>query len=233
MIERSISGSIQPNEEYPTGLWRAFHLELKPPTPEYRKHPMTKLTSKPILKKASGILAQEFATPKDIAWAWVTLLLSQEEQKRDSEEKRYARIAEFEAWITGLNLPIDPKNPTSTTVSPESVKNSARNVFEWPHEYIFDEQVAAKHPDSKVTYGDTITKPILDAIKDAGGSDDRPALIAILESYAKEGKEPFANVTPEGIEWKGSNWSEGDKLNLLTIKTLNNRLANLKKKSLI
>ena len=105
---------------------------------------MTKLTSKPILKKASGILAQEFATPKDIAWAWVTLLLSQEEQKRDSEEKRYARIAEFEAWITGLNLPIDPKNPTSTTVSPESVKNSARNVFEWPHEYIFDEQVAAK-----------------------------------------------------------------------------------------
>lgn len=48
---------------------------------------MTKLTSKPILKKASGILAQEFAIPKDIAWAWVTLLLSQEEQKRDSEEK--------------------------------------------------------------------------------------------------------------------------------------------------
>jgi hypothetical protein len=27
---------------------------------------MTKLTSKPILKKASGILAQEFAIPKDI-----------------------------------------------------------------------------------------------------------------------------------------------------------------------
>jgi hypothetical protein len=73
----------------------------------------------------------------------------------------------------------------------------------------------------------------LDAIKDAGGSDDRPQLIAILESYAKEGKEPFANVTAEGIEWKGSNWSEGDKLNLLTIKTLNNRLANLKKTGLI
>jgi len=54
-----------------------------------------------------------------------------------------------------------------------------------------------------------------------------------LEGYAKEGKEPFANVTPEGIEWKGSNWAEGDKLNLLTIKTLNNRLANLKKKGLI
>lgn len=194
---------------------------------------MTKLTSKPILKKASGILAQEFAIPKDIAWAWVTLLLSQEEQKRDSEEKRYARIAEFEAWIAELNLPTDPKNPTSGAVSPESVKNSARNVFEWPHEYIFDEPVAAKHPDSKVTYNDTITKPILDAIKDAGGSDDRPALIAILEGYAKDGKEPFANVTPEGIEWKGSNWSEGDKLNLLTIKTLNNRLANLKKKGLI
>jgi hypothetical protein len=33
---------------------------------------MTKLTSKPILKKASGILAQEFVIPKDIAWAWVT-----------------------------------------------------------------------------------------------------------------------------------------------------------------
>ena len=194
---------------------------------------MTKLTSKPILKKASGILAQEFAIPKDIAWAWVTLLLSQEEQKRDSEEKRYARIAEFEAWIAELNLPMDPKNPASGAVSPESVKNSARNVFEWPHEYIFEEPAAAKHPDSKVTYADTITKPILDAIKDAGGSDDRPALIAILEGYAKEGKEPFANVTSEGIEWKGSNWAEGDKLNLLTIKTLNNRLANLRKKGLI
>ena len=120
---------------------------------------MTKLTSKPILKKASGILAQEFALPKDIAWAWVTLLLSQEEQKRDSEEKRYARIAEFEAWITELNLPIDPKNSASGAVSPESVKNSARNVFEWPHEYIFDEPVAAKHPDSKMTYSDTITNP--------------------------------------------------------------------------
>ena len=194
---------------------------------------MTKLTSKPILKKASGILAQEFAIPKDIAWAWVTLLLSQEEQKRDSEEKRYARIAEFEAWIVELNLPTDPKNPGSTAVSPELVKNSARNVFEWPHEYIFEEPVAAKHPDSKMTYSDTITKPILDAIKDAGGSDDRPALIAILEGFAKEGKEPFANVIPEGIEWKGANWSEGDKLNLLTIKTLNNRLANLRKKGLI
>ena len=194
---------------------------------------MTKLTSKPILKKASGMLSKEFAIPKDIAWAWVTLLLSQEEQKRDSEEKRYARIAEFEAWITELNLPTDPKNPSSGAVSPESVKNSARNVFEWPHEYIFNGPVAVKHPDSKTNYSDTITKPILDAIKDAGGSDDRPALIAILEGYAKEGKEPFANVTPEGIEWKGSNWSEGDKLNLLTIKTLNNRLANLRKKGLI
>lgn len=194
---------------------------------------MTKLTSKPILKKASGILAQEFAIPKDIAWAWVTLLLSQEEQKRDSEEKRYARIAEFEAWITELDLPIDPKNPAGAAVSPESVKNSARNVFEWPHEYIFEEPAVAKHPDSKISYSDTITNPILDAIKDAGGSDDRPALIAILEGYAKEGREPFANVTPEGIEWKGSNWVEGNKLNLLTIKTLNNRLANLRKKGLI
>lgn len=194
---------------------------------------MSKLTSKPILKKASLILAQEFAIPKDIAWAWVTLLLSQEEQKRDSEEKRYARIAEFEAWIEELNLPADPKNPEGGAVSPELVKNSARNVFEWPHEYIFDAPLAPKHPDSKVTYSDTITKPILDAIKDAGGSDDRPALIAFLEGYAKEGKEPFANVTPSGIEWKGAHWKEGDQYNLLTIKTLNNRLANLKKKGLI
>jgi hypothetical protein len=194
---------------------------------------MTKLTSKPILKKASGILAQEFAIPKDIAWAWVTLLLSQEEQKRDSEEKRYSRIAEFEAWILELGLPVDPKNPESGAVSPEAVKNSARNVFEWPHEYIFEASAAPNHPDSKVTYGDTITKPILDAVKDAGGSDDRAALIAILEGYAKDGKEPFADITPEGIEWKGSTWSEGDKYNLLTIKTLNNRLANLRKKGLI
>lgn len=58
-------------------------------------------------------------------------------------------------------------------------------------------------------------------------------MIAILEGYAREDKDPFANVTSEGIEWKGSNWSECDKLNLLTIKTLNNRLANLKKKGLI
>jgi hypothetical protein len=194
---------------------------------------MTKLTSKPILKKASGILAQEFATPKDIAWAWVTLLLSQEEQKRDSEEKRYSRIAEFEAWILELSLAADPKNPESGTVSPESVKNSARNVFEWPHEYIFESPSSPKHPDSKVTYSDTITKPILDAVKEAGGSDDRAALMAILEGYANEGNEPFGNVTPEGIEWKGSAWSEGDKYNLLTIKTLNNRLANLRKKGLI
>ena len=194
---------------------------------------MTKLTSKPILKKASGILAQEFATPKDIAWAWVTLLFSQEEQKRDSEEKRYSRIAEFEAWILGLSLAADPKNPEGSTVSPEAVKNSARNVFEWPHEYIFEAPASPKHPDSKVTYSDTITKPILDAVKDAGGSGDRAVLIAILEGYAKEGNEPFGNVTSEGIEWKGSAWSEGDKYNLLTIKTLNNRLANLRKKGLI
>jgi hypothetical protein len=194
---------------------------------------MTKLTSKPILKKASGILAQEFATPKDIAWAWVTLLLSQEEQKRDSEEKRYSRIAEFEAWILELSLTADPKNPESGTVSPDAVKNSARNVFEWPHEYIFEAPASPKHPDSKVTYSDTITKPILDAVKEAGGSDDRAALMAILEGYANEGNEPFGNVTPEGIEWKGSAWSEGDKYNLLTIKTLNNRLANLRKKELI
>ncbi len=194
---------------------------------------MTKLTSKPILKKASGILAQEFATPKDIAWAWVTLLLSQEEQKRDSEEKRYSRIAEFEAWILELSLTADPKNPESGTVSPDAVKNSARNVFEWPHEYIFEAPASPKHPDSKVTYSDTITKPILDAVKEAGGSDDRAALMAILEGYANEGNEPFGDVTPEGIEWKGSAWSEGDKYNLLTIKTLNNRLANLRKKGLI
>jgi len=194
---------------------------------------MTKLTSKAILKKASLILAQEFATPKDIAWAWVTLLLSQEEQKRDSEEKRYSRIAEFEAWILGLSLPTDPKNPEGRAVSPEAVKNSARNVFEWPHEYIFEAPASPKHPDSKVTYSDTITKPILDAIKDASGSDDRAVLMAILEGYATEGKEPFANITSEGIEWKGSAWSEGDKYNLLTTKTLNNRLANLRKKGLI
>jgi hypothetical protein len=206
---------------------------LKALIKEFRKSAMTKLTSKPILKKASGILAQEFATPKDIAWAWVTLLFSQEEQKRDSEEKRYSRIAEFEAWILGLSLAADPKNPEGSTVSPEAVKNSARNVFEWPHEYIFEAPASPKHPDSKVTYSDTITKPILDAVKDAGGSDDRAVLIAILEGYAKEGNEPFGNVTSEGIEWKGSAWSEGDKYNLLTIKTLNNRLANLRKKGLI
>lgn len=194
---------------------------------------MTKLTSKPILKKAAGILAQEFAIPKDIAWAWVTLLFSQEEQKRDSEERRYVRIAEFEAWITGLNLLIDPKNPASAAVSPESVKNAARNAFEWPHEYIFEEPATPKHPDSKVTYADTITQPILDAVNEAGGADDRAALITILEGYAKEDKEPFAQVTPDGIEWKGSAWKDGDKYNLLTIKTLNNRLANLRKKGLI
>jgi hypothetical protein len=194
---------------------------------------MTRLSSKPILKKASGILAQEFAIPKDIAWAWVTLLLSQEEQRRDGEEKRYSRIAEFEAWIVGLNLPVDPKNPESGAVSSESVKNSARNVFEWPHEYIFEEPVAAKHPDSKLTYSDTITKPILDAVKDAGGADDRLRLMAVLEGYAKEGRDPFGQVTAEGIEWKAANWLEGDKCKLLTIKTLNNRLANLRKKGLI
>jgi len=210
-----------------------FHPILKAVTEEFRKNAMSKLTSKPILKKASGILAQEYAIPKDIAWAWVTLLLSQEELKRDSEEKRYGRIAEFESWILGLNLPANPKNPESGAVSPEAVKSSARNVFEWPHEYIFEEPVAPKHPDAKVSYSDTITEPILNAIKDAGGFDDRAALIAILGGYASEGKQPFAKVTPDGIEWKGSAWKEGEKYNLLTIKTLNNRLANLRKKGLI
>ena len=194
---------------------------------------MSKLTSKPILKKASLILGQAYATPKDIAWAWVILLFSQEEQKRDSEEKRYSRIAEFEAWILELGLPADPKNPESGTVSPEAVKNLARNVFEWPHEYIFAEPVSPNHPDAKVTYSDTITKPILDAVKDAGGVEDRTALMIILEGYAKEGNEPFANITSEGIEWRGTNWKEGNEYNLLTIKTLNNRLANLRKKGLI
>ena len=194
---------------------------------------MTKLKSKAILKRASHILSQAFSTPKDIAWAWVTLLLSQEEERRDSEEKRYSRIAEFEAWILELKLPSDPKNTEYITVSPEAVKNSARNVFEWPHEYIFQAPASPKHPDSKVTYKDTITKPILDALKDANGSDDRSVLMAILEGYAKEGKEPFAKITEEGIEWRGSNWTEGDKYNLLTMKSLNNRLANLRKKELI
>ena len=194
---------------------------------------MSKLTSKPILKKASLILAQEFASPKDIAWAWVTLLLSQEEQKRDSEEKRYSRIAEFEAWILELNLPADPNNLENGTVSPEAVKNSARNVFEWPHEYIFTEPVSPKHPDAKVTYSDTITKPILDAIKDAGGAEDRAVLMRILEGYVKESREPFVKATPEGIEWKGAHWKVGDQYHLLTIKTLNNRLTNLRKKGLI
>ena len=159
--------------------------------------------------------------------------MSQEEEKRDSEEKRYSRIAEFEAWILGLDLPSDPKNTQVHTVSPEAVKNAARNVFEWPHEYIFEAPASPNHPDIKVTYKDTITKPILDALKDANGSDDRAALMAILEGYAKEGKEPFANITTEGIEWKGSHWSEGDKYNLLTLKSLNNRLANLRKKEVI
>ena len=194
---------------------------------------MTKLKSKPILKRASHILSQEFSTPKDIAWAWVTLLMSQEEEKRDSEEKRYSRIAEFEAWILGLDLPRDSKNTQVHTVSPEAVKNAARNVFEWPHEYIFEAPASPNHPDTKVTYKDTITKPILDSLKAANGSDDRAALMAILEGYAKEGKKPFTNITAEGIEWKGSNWSEGDKYNLLTLKSLNNRLANLRKKELI
>jgi len=194
---------------------------------------MSKLKSKPILKRASHILSQEFSTPKDIAWAWVTLLMSQEEERRDSEEKRYSRIAEFEAWILGLDLRSDPINTQIHTVSPEAVKNSARNVFEWPHEYIFEAPASPIYPDTKVAYKDTITKPILDALKDANGSDDRVALMAILEGYAKEGKEPFAGITAEGIEWKGSSWSEGDKYNLLTMKSLNNRLANLRKKELI
>lgn len=194
---------------------------------------MKKLTSKAILKRASDILGQNFATPKDIAWAWVTLLLSQEELKRDSEEKRYSRIAEFEAWILELSLPNDPKNTQGNTVSPEAVKNAARNVYEWPHEYIFETPASPKHPDAKVTYKDTITKPILDALKDADGSNDKLVLMGILEGYAKEGREPFVNITEEGIEWKGSNWAEGEKYNLLTIKTLGNRLANLRSKQLI
>lgn len=196
-----------------------------------RKYVMTKPSSVALLKKASLILTQGFASPKDIAWAWVTLLLSQEEPKRDSEDKRHSRIAEFEAWIIGLSLPSDPKNASGVTVSPEAVKASARNVFEWPHEYILPTTPAPKHPDSKVTYSDTITKPILDAIKDVGGFEDRLALMTALEGYAKEGKAPFAGITAEGIEWMGSTWSEGDKYNLLTIKTLNNRLANLRKKA--
>lgn len=194
---------------------------------------MKKLTSKAILKRASEILSQSYASPKDIAWAWVTLLMSQEELKRDSEEKRYSRIAEFEAWILELHLANDPKNTRALTVSPEAVKNAAKNVYEWPHEYIFDAPAIPKHPNLKVTYKDTITKSILDALKDADGSKDKLVLMRILEAYAKEGREPFASITEEGIEWRGGNWVQGDKYNLLTIKALGNRLANLRSKQLI
>ena len=159
--------------------------------------------------------------------------MSQEEEKRDSEEKRYSRIAEFEAWILGLDLPRDSKNTQVHTVSPEAVKNAARNIFEWPHEYIFEAPASPNHPDTKVTYKDRITKPILDALKDANGSDDRAVLMLILEGYAKEGREPFGSITADGIEWKGRNWSDGDKYSLLTLKSLNNRLANFRKKELI
>ena len=65
---------------------------------------MKKLTSKPILKRASGILNQAYATPKDIAWAWVTLLLSQEETKRGGVENHFSRVTEFEQWILALKL---------------------------------------------------------------------------------------------------------------------------------
>jgi len=199
---------------------------------------MKKLSSKPILKRASEILDREFASPKDIAWAWVTLLQSQQEDSKGGDENHYSRTLEFENWILSLNLPgQQPKEGKPAIndgmVSPEAVKNSARMVFEWPHPYKPDTPKTTKKSESREIFKDSITKPILDAIKDAEGYGDRAVLMGILEAYAKEGKEPFVSVTEEGIEWKGANWSEGEKLHLLTLKSLNNRLANLKKKGLI
>ncbi|SNX28640.1 hypothetical protein SAMN06295945_0979 [Polynucleobacter meluiroseus] len=194
---------------------------------------MSKPASKSLLKRASDTLNQPFAVPKDIAWAWITLLQSQQDAKPDSDEGRHQRMQELESWIMDLQLPSDPKGVNTQAVSPEAVKNAARMVFEWPHEYIFEAPAKSKHFTEKVIHKDAITQPILDALKDANESDDRALLMSILEGYAKEGREPFGKITEEGIEWKGSNWSEGDKYHLLTLKSLNNRLSNLRKKQLI
>jgi len=192
---------------------------------------MKKLTSKPILKRASGILNQAYATPKDIAWAWVTLLLSQEETKRGGVENHFSRVTEFEQWILALKLPSDPKDISK--VSPKAVKNSAKMVYEWPHDYVFEDSSTSKKSTVKVVHKDAITQPILDAIKAADGAEDKTQLMAILEGYAKEGVAPFVEVTAEGIAWKGENWLPGEPYHLLTLKSLNNRLTNLRKKQLI
>lgn len=194
---------------------------------------MKKLTSKAILKRASGILNQAYATPKDIAWAWVTLLLSQEESKRGGVESHFSRVTEYEQWILDLKLPWDPKDNTHKKVSPEAVKNAAKMVFEWPHDVVFTDPSKSKQTTVKEAFKDAITQPILDAVKAAHGAEDKLKLMAILESYAKEGLAPFVAVTEEGITWKGERWLAGEPYHLLTAKSLNNRLANLRKKQWI
>lgn len=194
---------------------------------------MKKLTSKAILKRASGILNQPYATPKDIAWAWATLLLSQEETKRGGVENHFSRVTEFEQWILDLKLPFDPKDNSNSKVSPEAVKSSAKMVFEWPHDYVFEDASKPKQATAKVVHKDAITQPILDAVKAADGAEDRAQLMTILEGYARAGLEPFVEVTEEGIAWKGENWTPGEPYHLLTLKSLNNRLTNLRKKQFI
>ncbi|TAL89588.1 MAG: hypothetical protein EPN46_02425 [Candidimonas sp.] len=56
--------------------------------------------------EAIEILCKERARPRDIAWAWATLIDIQNGQPLAHQEKRYRKIADTHEWIMDLNLPV-------------------------------------------------------------------------------------------------------------------------------
>jgi len=90
---------------------------------------MKKLSSKPILKRASEILDRDFASPKDIAWAWVTLLQAQQEDSKGGDENHYSRTLEFENWILSLNLPGKRTSDDSPKVLIKQGRAKASNIL--------------------------------------------------------------------------------------------------------
>lgn len=72
--------------------------------------------------EAVAILSQERAKPRDIAWAWVTLIDLENGAPLEHHERRYRKIADAHKWITSLGL------STSTSDGLPSIARSGIRV---------------------------------------------------------------------------------------------------------
>lgn len=72
--------------------------------------------------EAVAVLSKERAKPRDIAWAWVTLIDLENGAPLDHHERRYRKIADTHKWITGLAL------STSTIDGLPSIARSGARV---------------------------------------------------------------------------------------------------------